>query len=417
MRSSFWWILGAVACGGTDLDTDTDVDTDPETDPDTDTDGPRDDEAWARALIDGSVGVDEAMSAVAAGHGWPVHTEADTWLFVAEGAGWSLAGDFNGWTPEPMTDGAGFSWIERSIEAPDGALYKFVHNGEFSADPWARHYFYDEFGEYSLVAPGSMAPRLDRWPEVTDGVVTPRTIRVYVPGGAGPWPVLYMHDGQNLFDPAAKFGYWRLQDAVAATSGILIVGLDNTRSRMSEYTHVDDVAEGTPVTAAGDDYAAFVVDEVKPWIETEYGSTGLDGVLGSSLGGLISLYIADQYPTSFDFAGSMSGTLGWGRFGATNETIGERYAAEGRRAFAIYVDSGGSDGGDGCTDPNGDGFPFDDPTDADNYCANRWFADTMADVGYVWGSDLMHWHEPGAAHNEAAWAARVDKPLAFFLSL
>jgi S-formylglutathione hydrolase FrmB len=139
--------------------------------------------------------------------------------------------------------------------------------------------------------------------------------------------------------------------------------------------------------------------------------------MGSSLGGLISLHIADTYPDRYDFVASLSGTLGWGRFGQENPVMEEIYVAAGHRDFAIYVDSGGDDGGDGCDDADGDGFVEDDPNDGDNYCANRAFADAMAGNGYTWEQDLWHWHDAGAEHNEAAWAGRVDMPLSIFLSL
>ena len=83
----------------------------------------------------------------------------------------------------------------------------------------------------------------------------------------------------------------------------------------------------------------------------------------------------------------------------------------------VFVDSGGSDGGDGCTDPDADGLPEDDPNQSDNYCTNRQFADALSGAGYTWNTDLYHWHEVDAPHNEAAWAARVDRPLGIFLSL
>jgi pimeloyl-ACP methyl ester carboxylesterase len=80
--------------------------------------------------------------------------------------------------------------------------------------------------------------------------------------------------------------------------------------------------------------------------------------MGSSLGGLISLVIADRFPDRYDMAISMSGTVGWGSITLQNETILERYMAAGKRDFAIYVDSGG----DGtCGDADMDGIDDDDP--------------------------------------------------------
>ena len=85
--------------------------------------------------------------------------------------------------------------------------------------------------------------------------------------------------------------------------------------------------------------------------------------------------------------------------------------------LVVYVDSGGSDGGDGCVDLDGDGLPEDDPNDDDNYCVNRQFADAMATHGYVWDESLFHYWDSYASHNEAAWAGRVDRPLGVFADL
>ena len=140
------------------------------------------------------------------------------------------------------------------------------------------------------------------------------------------------------------------------------------------------------------------------------------GVMGSSLGGLISLFIALEHPSTFNFAGSLSGTLGWGRFGENNPTIGELYATKGHFPTAIYVDSGGGDGGDGCTDPDGDGWPEDDPNAQDNYCENSQFIEWLKGNEWTEGTDLRAVWRPDAPHNEASWADRVEEPLRQFLS-
>jgi len=382
------------------------------------------DEEVIRALIDGTgPALQSALHQVAWNGGFPVHTGQDTWLFVVESDGqsaWSLAGDFDGWTPEAMTQADGFFWAEKSIASPAGQPYKFTHDTTWVADRWARSYEYDTNGQISFVKPPTDRPRIDRWPDLQGQGLLPRDLRVLVPAGTGPWPVLYAQDGQNLFDPNAIWGGWHLQDAVAALDApILVVGIDITANRLDEYAPtVDEIDAGgsQPLVAGGeaDAYAALVEQDIRPHIEAVYGSTGLDGVLGSSMGGLVSLYIALQYPNDFDFAASMSGTLGWGRFGDSNPTVEEDYVAAGIQPFTIYVDSGGDDGGDGCTDPDLDGFPEDDPNDSDNYCMTRHFADAMATLGYVYDDNLFHWWEQGATHDEVHWAARVGRPLGIF---
>ncbi len=146
-----------------------------------------------------------------------------------------------------------------------------------------------------------------------------RTLIVYLP----PWydeqverkyPVLYMHDGQNIFDASTSFAgvEWRVDEAAqrlieaGTIEPIIIVGLYNNADRMQEYN------AGAP-DAEPSAYARFVVEEVKPFIEKTYRvDTERDktGVAGSSMGGLISLYLAQQYPEVFGRCGIVSPALG-----------------------------------------------------------------------------------------------------------
>jgi len=154
---------------------------------------------------------------------------------------------------------------------------------------------------------------------------------------------------------------------------------------------------------------------VRPLIQANYGEPDRVGLLGSSLGGLISLHIADRYPGEFTFAASMSGTLGWGSIGADNDTVIQRYTGAGHRDTAIYLDSGGY--GTTCADTDGDGTNDDDLDSADNYCETAQMRDTLAAEGYAFDVDLWHWWEPDATHDEVSWAARVGRPLGIFAGL
>lgn len=404
-----------------DSDPDSDSDSDGDSDPDSDTVGdPAGDEASVRALIANGGDVLAVLEEVAGGAGFPVHTEDDTYLFVAQhdGADLWVAGDFDDWAGTAMTAADGFFWAEVSIAEPAGQGYKFTSDNSsvYWADPFARAYAYDSFGEVSRVRPDSDA-HFERIRMGGTDELGARWLRVRVPAGQGPWPVLYVQDGQNLFAGEGAWGSWHL-DAVSEAAGTLLVGIDNTSERTAEYTHIDDALRGTDITARGTAYATFVRTVIRPRIEAEFGSTGVDGLMGSSLGGLISLYIAERDPADWDFVASLSGTLGWGRFAEDGPTMQELYI-DGDLAgdFVVYVDSGGNDGGNGCTDPDGDGYFSDEPDDSDNYCTNRAFADALAADGAVWDDTLFHWHEPNAEHNEAAWAARVFRPLAIFAGL
>lgn len=117
--------------------------------------------------------------------------------------------------------------------------------------------------------------------------------------------------------------------------------------------------------------------------------------MGSSLGGLVSLYIGLRHPDAFGHIASMSGTISWGSIGASNPTIIDAYAEQPPIGLRIYLDSGG-DEGLGCPE---DG--------SDNYCGNVELADTLRGLGWVDEQDLVYRWDPGAPHNEAAWATRL----------
>ncbi|NUO48582.1 MAG: hypothetical protein HOV80_06970 [Polyangiaceae bacterium] len=341
--------------------------------------------------------------------GWPVLVDEGRVVVSTDPSLAMVAGDFDAWAGTALTADQGFSW--GLLPNDPGSRYKLTDGTVFEADPWARAYTYDQFGEITMV-PATTA-HLERYFEVEDTSVMlpPRTVRVWVPEGT-PTHVLYLHDGQNLFDPNAPWGGWNLQASVPAS--MMLVGIDNTVARMDEYTHVaDDIGSG-PVGGLGDDYAALLEQTIRPLIASHYGEPAKVGLLGSSLGGVISLHVAALNPNDYVFAGSMSGTLGWGSIGPhTGETLIERYADAGVLGFAVFIDSGG---GGPCADTDGDGIQ-DDGSGTDNYCESLQMRDTLDTAGYVFDQTLFHWHEPGAEHNEAAWGARVFRPLQIFAGL
>jgi predicted alpha/beta superfamily hydrolase len=350
----------------------------------------------------------------ATGAGWPLPVEGG-YLFVSTDLKLAIcAGDHDMWAGTAMKPELGFAWIV--LQVPDNEHYKFTDKTTFQADPWARSYTYDMYGEISLVKP--KIARVDRWPGVGDATLEPRTLRVWVPLE----PIkheLYVHDGQNLFNPDAFWGGWHLQDTVPA--GMLLVGIDNTPARMDEYTQVPDVVGGNTVGGLGDAYAEFLKNTVRPLIKARYGEPGPVGVMGSSLGGLISFHIADHDPGQYAFAASLSGTMGWGSIDAAvhNQTMIDRYKAHGHQTTVLYLDSGG----DGtCFDSDNDGIKDDDPGASDNYCENLQLRDTLLSLSYhdqpdpmmQYKQDLFYVWDKGAMHNEAAWASRVAVPMKIF---
>lgn len=338
----------------------------------------------------------------------------------------AAAGDFNGWSTSasPLAQPvAGFPLHVRIEDdpAPGGrSLYKIVRGGStWIADPLARRYGHDDSGEYSLVEAGRERGHLERWPSFGEarGTLEARTLAVWVPPTYDPkasakYPLLVMHDAQNVFGPGGVYGSWRADEsAEAAVSAgevrpFVIVAIPNTKQRFDEYTHVaDTIPDVGTVGGSADAYAKFVTGGILPFVRARYAlrtEASQTAVLGSSLGGLVSLYIALRHPTVFGHAGSMSGTMSWGSIGATNATIRELYVATPPLGVSIYLDSGGDDGG-GCATLSA----LDSELYHDQYCETLAMRNALLGLGWVEGKDLAYAWSPGAAHDEAAWAARL----------
>jgi enterochelin esterase-like enzyme len=340
------------------------------------------------------------------GSGWPA-VDGDRLIFATladSQATYSVAGDLNGWNANAarMTQPvAGFPFYYAIVASPaaPGSRYKLVRNGrDWRADPSARAFAFDDNGEISYVAAPTDRAHLERWPDFGVGAaVAKRTLQVYVPPGTGPFPVIYAQDGQNLWP-----GGWRMTDALAGVAPVLVVAVPNSPDRFDEYTQVPDDL-GEVIGGGADEYLDFLVTAVKPFVDTRY-PTRPDrqdtALLGSSLGGLVSLYGAWRHPDVFGHAASFSGTVGWGSIGRDEQTLVDLYRA-GPPDVTLYVDSGG---GGTCVDSDGDGL-HDDGEARDNYCENL---DLMSALS---GADVIYRHSPGAAHNEAAWAARLPAAL------
>ncbi len=371
---------------------------------------------WFQDVRDGVTPASEGLLKIAQAGGFPLPTSTG-FIFARldDGKGpYSLAGDFNAWAPAAMKSEQGMYWIEVAIPAPDGAKYKFVDAAKtFAADPYARRYGWDQNGQYSLVL--ASAPHRERFPQMSGQGRPARMVRVWI-AQEKPSHHLYTHDGQNLFEPTAINGGWKLDQTAASKT--LVIGIDNIGAgRIDEYTHIaDDVGGGNIAGGQGDAYADFVEKVVRPAVESRYGAPSKVGVMGSSLGGVIAIHQVLRHPGRYDFAASLSGTLGWGSRGTHKETLIERFAKAGKQSTKIYLDSGGT-AGSGCVDSDSDGIFDDTPGALDNYCETIQMRDTFSGAGYTFDTDLWHWHEPGAPHSETAWAARAFRPLTAFEAL
>lgn len=332
-----------------------------------------------------------------------------------------VAGTFNSWSTsaDAMAElnASGWWWAEINLGNDKWAEYKFVRQAvEWRADPLNRRFSY-EFGNSVINRPGSTQSHLERWRDVAATQLgNTRDVIVYLPAGYDPvgatrYPVIYAHDGQNMFDPTAIWGGWELDSTLDAKIAgnemrpVIVVAVANTPGRMDEYTHTPDDISGScsgPIIGGDSDkYGHFLFVELKPMIDATYRTlTDRDhtALLGSSLGGLVSVTLAYDHPTVVRRLAAMSSTFGWGSFCLGNPTAIDIVTAAGKHDFIIYIDSGGA----------GAGNPS-----QDNYGVTRDMETLLISQGFEYDIDLKHWWEPNALHNEQAWAARVHQALIF----
>ena len=240
-----------------------------------------------------------------------------------------------------------------------------------------------------------------------------RGLRVYLPAdydaSDAHYPVVSMHDGQNLFQPSeAAFGVeWEVDEVLdqLVAQGLvephIVVGIDNTAERIADYTpNVDpQVGEG----GKADLYAAFVADVVKPLIEQHFRvrcGPGDAALGGSSLGGLVSLHIALTRPDVFDRVAAVSPSLWWSDGWMVDAVADFGGELPGR----VWIDGGTDEGSSGLSGQ---------PTDL--IINVRAVRDLLLADGLVFGDSLGALEVEGAPHNEAAWAARLPSVLGFLL--
>jgi len=252
--------------------------------------------------------------------------------------------------------------------------------------------------------------------------VASRYVDVWCPpedeaGSATRYPVIYMHDGQNLFDPALSFiGVdWGMDEALVrliretGRPGAIIVGIWNSPLRLREYMPqkplnasggqriLNRFVEQTGGASLSDGYLQFLVEELKPFIDARYPTLSDPAhtlVMGSSMGGLISLYALIEYPNVFGGAGCLS----------THWPIGEEVLVD---ALGAALPSAGR---------HRLYFDFGTETlDANYEPWQRRMDEWLRTAGYREGQDWSTRKFEGAEHSERAWRERVPIPLAFLL--
>lgn len=234
---------------------------------------------------------------------------------------------------------------------------------------------------------------------------TTRTLRILLPPGYDAsdrrYPVLYMHDGQNLFDGATAFaGEWEVDESLARlTAGgqlppMIVVGVDHGgKTRLSEYSPFRDDRIPEP---RGDAYADFLVQTLKPWVDRTYRThpdAAHTALAGSSLGGLISLHTALRHPGVFGKVACFSSSFWVGG----RQMLVEIETANVDPGLRLYLDIGDREAGA--------------PADSRQAVQDTEAVAAALRRRGLSGDRLQVVVAPGARHQEAAWAARFPAAL------
>ena len=258
------------------------------------------------------------------------------------------------------------------------------------------------FGEETPLPPPLLTGVIRRHEAFLSAFVTPRDVFVYLPPGyekdaTERYPVVYMQDGQNVFDGTSAGAEWQMDETAERLiragnlPSVIIVGIANTPQRMAEYTPPGKVGS----TPNGDTYTRFLIEELKPFIDRTYRTrpeAAHTGIGGSSLGGLIALYIGLHHPDVTGHILALSPSAWWN----DEQIIAMVRALDRKPTVRLYTDIGTGEG-------------------ARMLAVTRRLHDALNDKGWADGVDLLYLEAPEALHTETAWAARVERALRFML--
>ena len=255
------------------------------------------------------------------------------------------------------------------------------------------------FGSTTAALPLQRTGRIDRIAPRPSAFVSPREVQVWLPPGYDSqpgrrYPVLYLHDGQNVFDAEAAGAEWQFDETAqrlvlaGEVAPLIIVAVASNRDRISDYTPVRDLSQGHAEGGGAARYGRYLVRELKPLIDARYrteAGTASTAVGGSSLGGLVSLWLLLEHRDTFGAALLVSPSVWWG-----GEHILRALAAQRDRRPPphIWLDVG---------DREGPGM----------LQGARRLRQALQARGWV-PAYLEH---KGGGHDEAAWAERVGPML------
>ncbi|TNV77878.1 hypothetical protein FGO68_gene15803 [Halteria grandinella] len=218
--------------------------------------------------------------------------------------------------------------------------------------------------------------------------------------------ILIMHDGNNLFDPATAFmgNAWMIQNTInpliyqGKIEEVVVIGAYNTDDRMNEYTYSYDPSE--KFGGKGDLYLDWIEKELLPFagqnLRINYNNRKKLGILGSSLGGLISCYAGWTRPTVYGKVGCMSSSFWWNDQDFQNKILPAHSLKNLSPRPIFYMDSGTEGGEASCAQ-----FTM----EIEDYMVKT--------NNYVMGKDVQTFIDRGASHNEYYWGKRFYLPIQF----
>ena len=268
--------------------------------------------------------------------------------------------------------------------------------------------------------------QLERFPQFNSRFIQPRDVVVWLPEGyqtGDTCDVMYMHDGNMLFDATTTWNRqeWRVDEVMDSLmrSGqirpCIVVGIYNTDDRIAEYLPAKTwryVAEADRKNVdlkrlTADAYLQFIVEELKPFIDERYRpltSREQTFMMGSSMGGLISLYALCEYPQVFGGVACLSSHLSMAHVSRSLDS--ESWATGVRNYVAQHL-----------PETNGSLIYMDHGTKAFDKGYGKY--QVLLDSVFIDnGWDGQHYKSlvfEGQGHNEAAWSQRLDQPLRFLL--
>lgn len=224
------------------------------------------------------------------------------------------------------------------------------------------------------------------------------------------YPVLYMHDGNNLFYHDIAFGGvpWKVDKTLEKLfekdliQEIIVVAIHNTIGRNSEYTWTEMQFLNKKEGGNGSKYADFMTKTLKPFIDSKYRTLtdrNNTAVMGSSLGGLISFYLALNNSDTFGKSAIISPSFWWGNGHAFRD------AYKIKKNMKLWIDMGYKEGKNKNVNVVGP-----------HILNIRRMRDYLLKIGYQEGIDLGYLEDEEGHHNEHSWAKRFHLTMLFFFS-